>query len=698
MKLGFKRPGAKPVEPPAPPVHIAFDRVSMIIDGKRTIFRGGAFHYYRLPAPGLWRERLLKIQRAGYNTVDLYFPWSYHSPADGMYYFDDARDVDYLLSLCDEMGLFVIARPGPFINSEVDGGGHPAWLLAQADVPLRSLRDGRHVNSLMYCSYVRQWYGQIVPRIIKHPSVILFQIENEYANEGLDPSFMIFLRDLARELGVTQPLIHNDLYKQGCWADLVDIYGVDEYAVTSFGRDWRGDSGTLTSLDNLGAVKDAYCTNSPLAVFELQGGWFDPWNGIGYDELRRRLGAENLQLVTLSSLAHGATIYSHYMFVGGTNWDHIGAPVVYTSYDFAAPVHEWGGISERYHAAKAIAMQLAAFEEMFALSEPCNDVLVGSPSLLYKARRSGDAHIAYLRNFSGQARTTALKVGPAEVAAAAVAPWSMRTVMLNMPFVNARVTAGCQVLTAMHYENQHLLVFHGPGWVKWTLPTPCRVLSDELGATLVDTSVAMTYDGVGWKDVVFSSGGHRYRALFVPGPDQVWLNGDFLVLGASFVGEGRMKGGVTDLPRYEMRVQTPGPEEHTIRVYSVHPMNRVEINDEMAFASSETIAGYFRFEMPRPPEVTLPALGPWRVRSAVESPTVEPWGGWRQVASEDSLEMDRLGIYKGFVWYRATYKGVMLSIALAIRHNAAVYVNGRFVTKLDNYQSESNDTAPESLR
>ena len=58
--------------------------------------------------------------------------------------------------------------------------------------------------------------------------------------------------------------------------------------------------------------------------------------------------------------------------------------------------------------------------------------------------------------------------------------------------------------------------------------------------------------------------------------------------------------------------------------------------------------------------------------------------------------MDRLGMHKGFAWYRAVYSGKMPAIGLAIRHNAAVYLNGVFVAKIDNYQSEAPDSEAES--
>ncbi|MEU1268440.1 beta-galactosidase [Streptomyces sp. NPDC005799] len=58
----------------------------------------GEFHYWRLPSP---------------------------------YDFSGVRDVDKLLDMAQDAGLYVIARPGPYINAETDGGGFPGWLMPQ---------------------------------------------------------------------------------------------------------------------------------------------------------------------------------------------------------------------------------------------------------------------------------------------------------------------------------------------------------------------------------------------------------------------------------------------------------------------------------------------------------------------------------------------------------------------------------------
>jgi beta-galactosidase len=105
---------------------IAYDRYSLKIDGKRTYIWSGSFHYWRLPSPSLWKDVLQKMKAAGYNAVTIIFDWGYHSPKKGVYDFSGIRNVDRLLDIAKNIGIYVIARPGPYINAETDAGAFPA--------------------------------------------------------------------------------------------------------------------------------------------------------------------------------------------------------------------------------------------------------------------------------------------------------------------------------------------------------------------------------------------------------------------------------------------------------------------------------------------------------------------------------------------------------------------------------------------
>ena len=103
-------------------MEVTFDKYSLMVDGQRVFIKSGAFHYFRTPGEEMAKDRFLKMKSAGYNTVDIYFNWNYHSPRQGEYDFSGIKDVRKVLKAAQDVGLFVIARPGPFINAEVNAG------------------------------------------------------------------------------------------------------------------------------------------------------------------------------------------------------------------------------------------------------------------------------------------------------------------------------------------------------------------------------------------------------------------------------------------------------------------------------------------------------------------------------------------------------------------------------------------------
>jgi len=115
--------------PPAPSARsvIAIDGKGFTIKGKRTYIVAGEVQYPRIPR-ALWRDRLLRIKRAGYNTVQTYVYWNYHEPREGQFDFSGEKDLDAFLKTVQSLNMYAIVRPGPYINAEWDTGGLPVWL------------------------------------------------------------------------------------------------------------------------------------------------------------------------------------------------------------------------------------------------------------------------------------------------------------------------------------------------------------------------------------------------------------------------------------------------------------------------------------------------------------------------------------------------------------------------------------------
>ncbi|EQD31640.1 Glycoside hydrolase, family 35, partial [mine drainage metagenome] len=90
-----------------------FDGKGFIIRGKRVFIASGSLHYQRVPR-ALWKSRLLKMKRAGFNCVQTYIFWSYQEPREGQFNFKGRHNLGAFLKLVHSMGFYAILRIGPY--------------------------------------------------------------------------------------------------------------------------------------------------------------------------------------------------------------------------------------------------------------------------------------------------------------------------------------------------------------------------------------------------------------------------------------------------------------------------------------------------------------------------------------------------------------------------------------------------------
>ena len=106
------------------------------MDGEPFRIISGSIHYFRV-VPEYWRDRLEKLKALGCNTVETYIPWNMHEPQKGKFRFDGMLDVERFVKLAQELGLYVILRPSPYICAEWELGGLPPWLLSEDGMRFR---------------------------------------------------------------------------------------------------------------------------------------------------------------------------------------------------------------------------------------------------------------------------------------------------------------------------------------------------------------------------------------------------------------------------------------------------------------------------------------------------------------------------------------------------------------------------------
>jgi beta-galactosidase GanA len=81
-----------------------------------------------LPVADLYIDIFQKIKSLGYNCVSFYVDWALLEGQPGVYRADGVFDLQPFYDAASEVGIYLIARPGPYINAEASGGGFPGWI------------------------------------------------------------------------------------------------------------------------------------------------------------------------------------------------------------------------------------------------------------------------------------------------------------------------------------------------------------------------------------------------------------------------------------------------------------------------------------------------------------------------------------------------------------------------------------------
>jgi beta-galactosidase len=162
------------------------------LNGKPQLIQAGEFHYFRTPQDQ-WRNRLDLLKAAGLNSLATYIPWLWHQLDEDNSDFDGhshpMRNLEGFLDLADEMGLFIIARPGPYIMAETINEGIPQWIFTKYPQVAFISQDQKVQNIASYMhpdflTQVKKWYRAIfevlTPRqITHHGKIIMVQLDNE---------------------------------------------------------------------------------------------------------------------------------------------------------------------------------------------------------------------------------------------------------------------------------------------------------------------------------------------------------------------------------------------------------------------------------------------------------------------------------------------------------------------------------------
>ncbi len=303
------------------------------LNGEPMKIISGAFHYFRT-VPEYWQDRLEKLKAMGCNTVETYVPWNLHEPNKGEFCFEGILDVERFIQQAEELGLYVIIRPSPYICAEWEFGGLPGWLLREDGMRLR-------VNYPPFLRHVEEYYKVLLPRLVpwqitRGGPVILMQVENEYGYYANDVTYLEAVKKLMTDNGVEVPLVTSD----GPYPESFNAGRLPGVLPT-------GNSGSGTE-ERFGVLA-RYTEGGPLMCTEFWVGWFDHWGNGGH--MKGDLEKSVRDLDKMLELGH----VNIYMFEGGTNFGFMNGSNYYdrlnpdvTSYDYDGVLTEDGQITEKY--------------------------------------------------------------------------------------------------------------------------------------------------------------------------------------------------------------------------------------------------------------------------------------------------------------------------------------------------------------
>lgn len=390
-------------------------------NGKPWIGVMGEFHFSRYSREN-WHRELAKMKAGGITIVSTYLFWIYHEEIEGKMDFGGDNDIRAFIEEFKDVGLDVVIRIGPWAHGECRNGAFPDWLLKK-DYKLRD-------NNEEYLAVVKKWYQSIYNEVKglfykDGGNIIAVQIENEFVDNA---EHLAKLKEIAVECGFIAPIYTVTGWNSASGAKIP----VDE-VVPVFGgyceAPWENHMNRLSPSPHyfFNRMRNDSAIGTDLIAKTQSDGWQLPYErypfatcelggGIEVTHHRRPIiKPMDIYAVSLVKLGDGNNLVGYYMYHGGTNkigelstfneTKATGYPNDYPilSYDFQAPLSEYGEVREQYGLLNMLHMFVNDFGEEFApmiAVDSANSVAADDTnSLRYGMRTNGKSGFVFVNHY-----------------------------------------------------------------------------------------------------------------------------------------------------------------------------------------------------------------------------------------------------------------------------------------------------------
>jgi len=313
------------------------------VDGTPIRILAGEMHPGRI-RPEFWDQRIKQAKAMGLNTISIYLFWNQIEPTEGNFVFKDQTDIRHFAQLCQDNGMWLIVRAGPYVCAEIEFGGFPAWMLKHPGLQIRT----NEPQYMGYCkTYIQQIGGQLADMQVGHGGpIIMVQVENEL--HRID-DYLRALKDDFVAAGFDGQLMTCDPSGQP-WTTVEGIPNVL--------RGYNGfsnDNSFAMRYNQITAVDKP--TGYPIYSPEVYTGWFATFGTWGPSK-SPKVAVDRQVAQEQFLMDHKDVSWCLYLFNGGTNFGFTSGAnnnhPMQTSYDYDAPIDELGRVTAKYKALRDV--------------------------------------------------------------------------------------------------------------------------------------------------------------------------------------------------------------------------------------------------------------------------------------------------------------------------------------------------------
>ncbi|CAM6034568.1 unnamed protein product [Sphagnum compactum] len=327
-------------------VNVSYDHRALLLDGQRRFLISGSIHYPR-STPQMWPDLIAKAKKGGLDVIQTYVFWDVHEPTRRLYDFAGRYDLPRFVQLVHEAGLFLNLRIGPYVCAEWNSGGLPVWLRDIPGIEFRTDNEPFKAEMQRFVSVVVSLMKQHELFAQQGGPIILAQIENEYGN--IDAAYgeagkryMRWAASMAESLDTGVPWIMCQ----------------------------QPDAPSFIINTCNGFYCDGWKPNAadkPTMWTENWSGWFHTWG-----EALPSRPVQDIAFAVARFFERGGSFQNYYMYHGGTNFGRTSDEDITTSYDYDAPLDEygqerqpkWGHLKDLHAALKLCEPALAAVDDV----------------------------------------------------------------------------------------------------------------------------------------------------------------------------------------------------------------------------------------------------------------------------------------------------------------------------------------------